>query len=585
MNRIGRYDILEELGRGAMGAVYKARDSQIGRTVAIKVILTANLSKDDLEHFKQRFYREAQTAGKMSHPGIVTLHDIAESENGQPYLVMEFVAGTTLEKLLSSSGTAERYGLKLGSEPLPVGLSLDMGIQLAEALDYAHRQGVIHRDIKPANILVAREETGRNEAGVASYRLRVKIADFGIAKMAGANLTQTGTAMGTPAFMSPEQVSMGPVDSRSDLFSLGGVLYWMFTGEKPFAGETLTQISFKVVFGSPLPVAQLNPKLPAALDVVLSRCLAKNPDDRYATGHELAADLELIKAGKPLKTTLAPVSDITLMQSNPLPVVAAALPAAQRPPQTPVPQFTDNTVRVGSHTEQPTAQAAPAAPSPKRDTVPLAPTSTPAKKSNKLLLGVAAAIVVLVIGGYFLIPRKAAEPVAQPPTPAVEQPAPAQTPAQAQINVPPPPPEPTKSAAPETAEAPPAKTTTPAKPAPAKSAEPLPVTKKAAVGAKSSLQIDCRHNFEEATLIVTVDGKQLLRETLVNKKSLTVVRPVGAGEHKVMVQVISEKAKFDQQQEISGEFAADATRALVIEFGKGTGLGLRKPKLSLKWGK
>ncbi|MBI1739187.1 MAG: serine/threonine protein kinase, partial [Acidobacteria bacterium] len=330
MDRIGRYEILEELGRGAMGAVYKARDSQIGRTVAVKVILTANLSKQDLDLYKQRFYREAQTAGKMSHPGIVTIHDIAEAEDGQPYLVMEFVPGATLEKLLSSSGTAERYGLKVGAERLPLEMSLDMGIQLAEALDYAHRQGVIHRDIKPANILVAQDEGARNAAGEASHRLRVKIADFGIAKIAGTNLTQTGLTMGTPAFMSPEQVSMNAVDSRSDLFSLGGVLYWMLTGERPFAGESLTQITFKVVFGSPLPVAHLNPKLPPDLDVVLSRCLAKSPEDRYATGRELAADLELVRAGKPLKTTLAPVSDITLMQSNPLPVVAAGLPPEQR---------------------------------------------------------------------------------------------------------------------------------------------------------------------------------------------------------------------------------------------------------------
>jgi serine/threonine-protein kinase len=583
MERIGRYEILEELGRGAMGAVYKARDSQIGRTVAIKVILTANLSKEDLEHFKLRFYREAQTAGQMSHPGIVTIHDIAEAEDGQPYLVMEFVAGTTLEKLLQSSGTAERYGLKVGAEPLPMETSLDMGIQLAEALDYAHKQGVIHRDIKPANILVSQEEGARNQAGEASHRLRVKIADFGIAKIAGTNLTQTGHAMGTPAFMSPEQVSMSPVDARSDLFSLGGVLYWMFTGEKPFPGESLTQITFKVVFGSPLPVAFLNPKLPTALDVILSRCLAKNPNDRYATGRELADDLELVRAGKSLKTTLAPVSDITLMQSNPLPVVAAGLPAEQRMPQTPLPVFTDTTVRVGSQTSQMKVEAAPGVTTPKRDTMPSAPPATAAKKKNTALLGGAVILVVLVVGGYFVIQRKPAEPSPQPTAPAVEQAAPAQAPA-AQANVPPPPPEPSKSAAPDKAEAQPAKSSSPANPAPAKSEESKAATKKATVTGKAALQIDCRNNFDEAKLIITVDGKVILNELMVNKKPLTVVRPMNAGEHKVVVHVISEKAKFDQEQEIAGEFKADGTRVLVIDFGKGSGLGLRKPKLSLKWG-
>jgi serine/threonine-protein kinase len=583
MDRIGRYEILEELGRGAMGAVYKARDSQIGRTVAIKVILTANLSKDDLEHFKQRFYREAQTAGQMSHPGIVTIHDIAEAENGQPYLVMEFVAGTTLEKLLLSSGTAERYGLKVGAEPLPMETSLDMGIQLAEALDYAHRQGVIHRDIKPANILVAQEEGARNAAGEASHRLRVKIADFGIAKIAGTNLTQTGLAMGTPAFMSPEQVSMSPVDARSDLFSLGGVLYWMFTGEKPFPGESLTQITFKVVFGSPLPVAFLNPKLPTTLDVVLSRCLAKNPNDRYATGRELAADLELVRAGKPLNTTLAPVSDITLMQSNPLPVVAAGLPAEQRMPQTPLPVFTDTTVRVGSQTSKVQAEAVPRVTSPKRDTMPLAPPAAPAKKKNSpLLVGAAILVVLVVVGGYFFTQRKPAAPSPQPTAAAVEQAAPAHP--ETQASAPPPPPEPSKSEAPEKAEAQPAKPSSPAKTTPAKSAEPPPVAKKTAVAAKAALQIDCRNNFDEAKLIITVDGKEILSELMLNKKPLTVVRPVNAGEHKVVVHVISEKVKFGQEQTIAGEFKANETRVLVIDFGKGSGLGIRGRKLGLKWG-
>lgn len=550
MNRIGRYEILEELGRGAMGAVYKARDPQIGRTVAVKVILTANLSKQDLEHYKQRFYREAQTAGQMSHPGIVTIHDIAEAEDGHPYLVMEFVPGTTLDKLLSSSETAERYGLKAGAGPFPVEMSLDIGIQLAEALDYAHRQGVIHRDIKPANILVAHDEGARNESGEAGRRLRVKIADFGIAKIAGTSLTQTGATMGTPVFMSPEQVSMGPVDSRSDLFSLGGVLYWMFTGEKPFAGESLTQISFKVVFGSPLPVASLNPKLPAALDVVLSRCLAKSADDRYATGRDLAADLALVKAGKPLKTTMAPVSDVTMMHSNPLPLVAAGLPPDQRPPQSPQRIVTAGTVLVGSQAGEGSRAA-----SPERDTVPIAPPTAAAR--SKTLLGVAAVLVVLVVGGYFLTQRKPAEPIPQSSTRAA---GPAAPQAQRQANVPPP----------ETA--------------PARSAESKTAAKKATLAAKSTLQIDCRNNFDEATLIVTVDGKQILKELMVNKKPLAVVRPVGAGQHKVMVRVISEKAKFDQKQTIPGEFEADGTRVLVIDFGKGSGLGLRERKLALKWG-
>jgi serine/threonine protein kinase len=553
MNRIGRYDILEELGRGAMGAVYKARDSQIGRTVAIKIILTANLSTVDLEHFKKRFYREAQTAGQMSHPGIVTIYDIAEEENGQPYLVMEFIPGSTLEKLLISEEAAKLFGLQSGAVPFPTETSIDIGIQLAEALDYAHKQGVIHRDIKPANILIAQEDEVGIEPGDASRRLRVKIADFGIAKIAGANLTQTGMAMGTPAFMSPEQVSMSPVDARSDLFSLGGVIYWMLTGEKPFAGESLTQITFKVVFGSPLPPAFLNPKLPPALDVVLSRCMAKNPEDRYATGRELAADLELVRAGKPLSTTMAPVSDITMMQSNPLPAVAAGLTPEQRAAKSSLAADAGATVRVGSQAEK-----APSATAPKQEAAKAAPPSASAK--SRSLIGAAAALVVLVVAGYFFMQLKSGDPIPQSTTPAGERAAPAQG----------------------TAHSP--KSLTTAKTTPSTSADQQRGAKQAAVQGKSKMQIECRNNFEAATLIITLDGKQLLHESMVNKKPLTVLRPVDAGEHKVVVRVISEKEKFDQKQIITGEFAAGGTRVLVIEFGTGSGMGFRGRKLSLKWG-
>jgi hypothetical protein len=302
---------------------------------------------------------------------------------------------------------------------------------------------------------------------------------------------------------------------------------------------------------------------------------------RYATGRELAADLELVRAGKPLKTKLAPVSEITLMQSNPLPVVAAGLPAEQRMPQTPLPLFTDNTVRVGSQTGNVDAEAAPGVTSPKRDTMPIAPPAAAPKNKNKAMLGVASALVVLVVGGYFLIQRKPAEPSPQPTAPPVETAAPAQATA-AQANVPPPPPEPSKS--PATGAAQPSKWSSTVNKAPAKSEESKAATKKTTVTGKATLQIDCRNNFDEAKLIIKVDGKKILSESMVNKKPLTVVRPVNAGEHKVVVHVILEKAKFDQEQTIAGEFKPDGTRVLVIDFGKGSGLGLRGRKLTLKGG-
>jgi hypothetical protein len=283
MERIGRYEVLAELGRGSMGAVFRARDPQIGRVVAVKIILTANLSPEDLEIYKQRFVREAQAAGQMAHPGIVTIHDIAEDATGQPYLVMEFIEGTPLDKMLQPGG-----------ERLPLAQCLDIGIQVAEALDYAHRRGVVHRDVKPANVLLTAEG-------------RAKIADFGIAKLAGVQMTQAGHMVGTPAFMSPEQFSGGTVDARTDLFSLGAMLYWMFTGERPFAGDTLTTVSFKVVYTAPIPAKQLNPSLPHEVDNILSRCLAKNPDERYSSCRELAEDLKALKEGRVVKTQPVPV--------------------------------------------------------------------------------------------------------------------------------------------------------------------------------------------------------------------------------------------------------------------------------------
>lgn len=311
MERIGRYEVVAEVGRGSMGAVYKARDPQIGRTVAIKIILTANLSADALEQYKQRFVREAQAAGQMSHPGIVTIHDIAEDASGQPFLVMEFIEGIALDRLLVP-----------GAERMPLERCLDIGIQVAEALEYAHRRGVVHRDVKPANILLTSDG-------------RAKIADFGIAKLAGVQLTQTGQMMGTPAFMSPEQFSGGAVDARSDLFSLGAMLYWMATGEKPFGGESLTVVSFRVVYTEPIPATRVDPTLPRELEAVLSRCLAKNPNDRYASCRELAEDLKAVKEGRTIKTQPVPVPapmDQTVTTVAPLAsgvgTVMGTLPAA-----------------------------------------------------------------------------------------------------------------------------------------------------------------------------------------------------------------------------------------------------------------
>lgn len=277
---IDRYEIIDTLGRGAMGVVYKARDPQIGRIVAVKSISAANPSEPEFVIYKQRFMQEAKAAGQMLHSGIVTIYDLTEDKDGHPAMVMEFVDGMTLEKIMSSE------------ERPPFKRCINLLIQAARALDYAHQRGVIHRDIKPANLLV----TGNDV---------VKIADFGVAKLSGSSLTLSGQLLGTPAFMSPEQFTGSAVDGRSDLFSLGAILYWMCTGELPFSGENVTSIGIKVMQYEPVPACQLNPSLPPDIKHVLSRCLAKSPDGRYATANDLANDLEALASGGPLPSESA----------------------------------------------------------------------------------------------------------------------------------------------------------------------------------------------------------------------------------------------------------------------------------------
>ena len=291
VQRIGRYEVAGELGRGAMGAVYRARDPQIGRTVAIKMILMGNQTEEEIEQFKQRFYREAQTAGQMSHPGIVTIYDVSEDEFGQPYLVMEFIEGTTLDKLLAPQPQNQGKG----SARRPMRDTVDIAFQVAEALDYAHRRNVIHRDIKPANILVTPEG-------------KAKIADFGIAKQVGTQMTHTGLLVGTPAFMSPEQITGGRVDNRSDIFSFGIVLYWMFSGTKPFSGQAITEVAYKVVHSMPTPLRQLNAELPEELDDILNRCLAKKAEERYQSARDLAKDLDMLKSKFPVVASPIPAA-------------------------------------------------------------------------------------------------------------------------------------------------------------------------------------------------------------------------------------------------------------------------------------
>jgi serine/threonine-protein kinase len=314
MHQLGRYEIVAELGRGAMGAVFRARDPKIDRTVAIKTIAVPVGSAKDMEHYRQRFYREAQAAGRLSHPGIVIIYDVGEDEAAHtPFIVMECVDGESLDRLVAAP-----------SGVLPRASTLELVQHIAEALDYAHGQGIVHRDIKPANIMVT-------AAG------QPKIADFGIAKLALADTTLPGQVVGTPAYMSPEQLNGKTVDGRSDLFSLGVIAYWLLTGIKPFDGDTLTEICVQVVTKNPAPPSQVAPGISQDHDYVLSRALAKDPALRYQRGSEFAADLEDLRAGnKPRsraqreKTQLAPQIERTVqLPSNAAAAAAAVAPASQ----------------------------------------------------------------------------------------------------------------------------------------------------------------------------------------------------------------------------------------------------------------
>jgi serine/threonine protein kinase len=340
MDQIGRYKILGEVGRGAMGVVYRAQDPAIGRVVAIKTIRLGDLA-DPSERLKlrDRLLREAQSAGILSHPGIVTIYDVAEQDD-LAYIAMEFVDGPTLERLMIQ-------------DPPDGKAILDILTQTAAALDYAHRRGIVHRDIKPANIML-------------QERSIVKITDFGVARIQSSQITQIGSMVGTPNYMSPEQIQGREVDGRSDQFSLAVIAYELLTGEKPFVADSIPSLAFKIVQEEPQPVHRLNLTLGWPVDTVLKRALTKDPAGRYPTCIEFIFAVEnACKSSKGWKPNLHRST-----QSLPtLGVAAPAIPpAVSAPPVTPPPVPPPPPVRPPSVTP-PSDKARPAAAPPIRPPV------------------------------------------------------------------------------------------------------------------------------------------------------------------------------------------------------------------------
>jgi serine/threonine-protein kinase len=268
VEKLGRYQLEREIGRGAMGVVYLGRDTAINRMVAIKAIpLAAEFSDAELVEARARFFREAETAGRLNHPNIVTIYDVGE-ERGLAYIAMEYLKGRHLSDYAKSNNLLDARKV------------LEIIARTAEALGFAHKQQVVHRDIKPANLMYDPSTDV------------LKITDFGIARLSGAGSTRTGIVLGTPSFMSPEQLEGRTVTGHSDLFSLGVSLFQLLTGQLPFTADSMTGLMQQIAEAPHPPLRAFRPDLPACVESVIDRALAKNPEARYDSGAQMAAALD-----------------------------------------------------------------------------------------------------------------------------------------------------------------------------------------------------------------------------------------------------------------------------------------------------
>jgi len=530
--QFGRYEVVAELGRGAMGVVYKARDPQIDRFVAVKTVSMWGQEPDEEKEFRMRFVHEAHAAGRLHHPGIVAIFDAGEnSESRDPYIVLEYVAGEALNRILARE------------KKLPPARALQLAEEIAEALDYAHAQGVIHRDIKPGNILVT-------EAGHA------KIADFGIAKLNLAHFTVPGHLLGTPAYMAPEQLSGEGVDGRSDLFSLGVILYAMVTGHSPFQGDSATTVSFKVANREPIAASALDLSLPRELDEVIARAMAKDREQRYQRGAEFAEDLrqlqDLFKAGSTTSLRVAaPVTRSGTRTGRTEGVATATDPAVGM-------ALGVNSLRAGIRK------------APVRDLILGA-----VIVGALLFAGLESKLFVSSPRGGVNAPPANGSPVS-PATPNSNS---AQTnsagaaPGPATINA---------------TDQPPAVATG----AQARKRRPVPPPRQSAkqvVVPSSTLEMAVQHQFKDATLYVWVDGKLVLTRPLhgTMQKKLVVFSgtrgvdsetlKVPAGKHELRVRALSADQTIDLSRTVSAEFVGGGEKSLQVTFDK------RNTAMRLAW--
>lgn len=518
--RFGRYEIIAELGRGAMGVVYKARDPKIDRFVAVKTISLSSQNPEEAREYRERFFYEAQAAGRLLHPGIVTIFDTGEDPEGHiAYIVMEYIAGQSLDRMLSEE-----------TNKLELDTALRLTEELAEALDHAHGQGVVHRDMKPANILLTPEG-------------HAKIADFGIAKMNLAYMTLPGRALGTPAYMSPEQLEGEPVDQRSDLFSLGAILYRMVTGYGPFQGNSTATVCFKVVNRDPLRATSLNPDLPAELDAVIARAMAKDPAQRYQRGLEFALDLhELRERGRILSKEPNGVSWFSKEKSRTGGEVRTGISSIN--------------FALGSFFKALTRAARKASPFIKQKVLPQ--WRLPAVRIG---LAVSLATVTLSLFAYHHH-----APSSPRPSQAVSASGQKAAAAAVRASVEPPAPSQPPTLVPSVV----GKTGSKA------STKPLADSAKAV--ADSTLDIKIEHRFSAADLSLWVDDKLTYEHPLrgqMTKKHWNLFRTdvretesvrLAAGQHRLLVRVRSAPEKYEQSASILGSFAKDHPTTLQINF-------------------
>jgi eukaryotic-like serine/threonine-protein kinase len=519
--RFGRYEILTELGRGAMGIVYKARDPKINRVVAVKTFSLAGQPPEEEQEYRDRFFREAEAAGRLSHPGIVTVFDVGEEpETRAPYIVMEYVAGQSLDKLLLS-----RQDRKLPPDP-----ALQITLELAEALDCAHGQGVVHRDLKPANILLT-------EDGHA------KIADFGVAKLNLANTTLAGRTLGTPAYMSPEQLNDEPVDGRSDIFSLGVILYTLLTGYRPFQGNSAMTVAFKVVNREPIPATILDTQLPPGLDYIISRAIAKDPSERYQRGMEMVLDIEDLRGGRePWSKAKHPDS------------AAAAAPIQNRKPSPSalISQLT------GGAIQQASSQVVKS----------VAAYQGMEGSAKSLIVGAVVLVALFILAmrmGHFASPQSVSSqravateaPVLPSPVAGVPRDEPVASPGVTKRQ----------------------KAISRSRPLSPTGARPS--VRATTAGSPAMLGIEVDHKFAEAHLAIWVDDQLTYTHPLagIEKKHLVVFHRVQghefhavqipAGKHLLRVQVSPGAGALEQQASVEGDFLAAGEKMLRIQFSKG----------------